>query len=322
MRVNVDGKMLADPRFKKLGQRLRVSHFEAFGRVLPVWMMAYENRSAFMSPDDVDALGELAGLADAMIACDLAVAQDGTLRLRGVEERVRWLLEQDRKRDLAAQARRAKRSPKPSPSTSPGTFPREVPREFPDQDQEQEHDHDLISGSGSTAPSELPDFGATVRAERVQPAPSGYRRPRDEQRRRLWVDSWTLAGLEHAKLKAEGIDPHAMNCWSGTPSAGSEEGKALFERIDELTLGDDPDWDAARDRIRNRVLVAAAEARAKHKHLRYFTPMALWNAKSFAIAAALSPAQVAAAANAPRAGPASSRATDRIRHIPEAGDDR
>lgn len=130
-------------------------------------------------------------------------------------------------------------------------------------------------------------------------------RSRDDLRRKLWNDAWTLAGLEHAKLKAEGIDPHARNCWSGIPPADSPESVRLFERIDELLIGND--FEATREKIRNRVLVAAAEARHKLHHLEFFTPMRMWEPKSFAIAEALSPEQIARS----RAGPrGASRETD------------
>ena len=116
-------------------------------------------------------------------------------------------------------------------------------------------------------------------------------RSRDDLRRKLWNEAWTFAGLEHVKLKSEGVDRHARNCWSGVPPADSPEAKLLFARIDELLVTDD--YETAREKIRNRVLVAAEQARHKHGHLQFFTPMRMWDPKSFAIDVALSPQQVA-----------------------------
>jgi hypothetical protein len=142
-------------------------------------------------------------------------------------------------------------------------------------------------------------------------------RTRDDRRRKLWVEAWTYAGLRHQELKAAGIDPDARNCWSGLPDASGPEAKLLFERIDQLLLGDEPDFAGSREIIRNRVDVAAEEARLL-RHLRWMTPMRLWNEESFAIAAALTPAQVRAqAATQSRAGPRGSgpRPPDPIRRV-------
>jgi len=145
----------------------------------------------------------------------------------------------------------------------------------------------------------------------------------DDRRRKLFVEAWTYAGLRHQELKAEGIDAHARNCWSGMPDASSPEVQALRARLDQLLMGDEPDFAAARETIRNRVDVAAAEARYVLRHLRFMTPMRMWDPKSFALAAALSPEQVRAQAEelAPpaRAGPRRA-APDPIRRIKTLSD--
>lgn len=76
------------------------------------------------------------------------------------------------------------------------------------------------------------------------------------------------------------------------PSASSDEVKELLSRIDELTEGDSPNWERAAEVIRNRIDVAAAEAR-RDKTLRWFIPARMWNPKSFAVAKDMSPEQAA-----------------------------
>jgi hypothetical protein len=106
MRVNVDSKALSDPRITRLAARMKINRYEALGRLIPVWMAAYESRSATMLVEDADALSELRGFARAMIACDLATSSRGKLRLRGVEERIVFLLVNDAKREKALAAKR------------------------------------------------------------------------------------------------------------------------------------------------------------------------------------------------------------------------
>lgn len=119
---------------------------------------------------------------------------------------------------------------------------------------------------------------------------SDPRSRRQIERARLFDRAWQFAAVEHRKLKDGGVDAHARNCWSGTPHGEAKD--LLFARIDELTEGDAPDWDHAWSVIENRVLVAAAEARHKLKHLSFFTPVRVWDGKSFGIASDLSPQQV------------------------------
>jgi hypothetical protein len=126
-----------------------------------------------------------------------------------------------------------------------------------------------------------------------------------ERRRKLIFDAWAIAGREFRALQDEGLDPEAMNAWAGMPSASSPPMKNLIAIIDELLVGEPPDYERASTVIERRVLVAAAEARTKHRHLLYMTPSRIWNPDSFAIASELTPGQVA---QEPRAGPKGSAA--------------
>ncbi|HVZ32580.1 MAG TPA: hypothetical protein VG963_09145 [Polyangiaceae bacterium] len=108
MRVNVDSKAYADPRFKRLANALHITWFEALGRCLPVWCFAYEQRSEVMGYDDVDAIAELSGFSDQMVRAGLAEAWTSSeVRLCGVKERIGFLHVQDAKRELASAAKRA-----------------------------------------------------------------------------------------------------------------------------------------------------------------------------------------------------------------------
>lgn len=106
MRVNFDSKALGDPRFLRLAGRLKIARPEAWGRILPVWMHAYENRSALMATADVDALAELEGFGAALADVGLAECIEGQLRLCGVRDRIEFLLQQDEKRAMALEAKK------------------------------------------------------------------------------------------------------------------------------------------------------------------------------------------------------------------------
>lgn len=141
----------------------------------------------------------------------------------------------------------------------------------------------------------VPDPPPDLKLEKPGPT---HTNSRADLRRRLFGEAWQFAGQTFFELKAAGVDPDARNSWSGTPSGSSHEVKALFARIDELLGGDPPNFEHVREVIRNRVLVAAAEARHKLGHLRFMTPACMWNEKSFSLAKDWTPAQVEAAARA------------------------
>lgn len=174
-------------------------------------------------------------------------------------------------------------------------------RSWTSQTPASDHSPDLNSGSDLIRP-ELPDLGVIVEAERAKVASASpaddhnartaARTSNTNRRSRLFNAAWGYAGHKHHELKADGVDPNARNCWSALPSADSIETKSLNARLDELLEGDAPDFGRASDVIRNRVDVAAAEAR-RDKTLRWFIPARMWDAKSFSIAKDLSPEQAA-----------------------------
>lgn len=163
MRVNIDDKIETDTRVTFAAARLQISRFEFIGRVIPVWMNAYRNRSAIMPMRNVDALAELPGFAVAMIEEDLATLVQPEMvlvRLRGVTERIEFLEIQDAKRAKANAAKRAAAGLPPAPP--PGTIPGHVPPARPyshtqDQDQDQDQTHTRVApdGAGDVEPEAL-----------------------------------------------------------------------------------------------------------------------------------------------------------------------
>jgi hypothetical protein len=262
MRVNVDSKAFVDARFKRLGARLRMNWFEALGRCLPVWALAYENRSAIMSRLDIDGSSETADFTAAMIAVDLAVEQSsGEIYLRGVTERVEYLLLQDAKRALAAAAKRAKLglSPGPSPGTSPGkngvTIPRDRPPGRPPGTEpsidaspgtspgtprirvsgvpyspDQDLDPDLVPRAAAAVPREEPDPTRLP----FETKTSG-RTPEESARYDLAQKAWRRLAALRARLIAElGISAMPMEDVAIAEQRPEGEFRELLRRIREL----------------------------------------------------------------------------------------
>lgn len=115
-----------------------------------------------------------------------------------------------------------------------------------------------------------PGAGAVVEVERLS---------REDARRQLFGSAWSFAAAELRELEIEGLKGARPGAWGGLPSASSDEAKALFARIDELTVSGD--WVGAEHVIRNRVRVAAARARMD-KSTAFFVPAWMWDAEHFA----------------------------------------
>lgn len=126
-------------------------------------------------------------------------------------------------------------------------------------------------------------------AKDLAPLGSIPARDKADRRRKLIGDAWAYAAYKHQELKAEGLDPHARNCWGAFPTGRPAE--LLIERVDELLIGERPKYDEAAEVLRNRVDVAVEEAR-KAKHMDWFIPRRMWDADSFSKGSALSPAAV------------------------------
>jgi len=113
-RVNLDGKVWKDPRVKRLAKRRKWSVRETVGTLAAVWDVAYDNKSAVMPVIDVDTAAETDEFAKDMTTADLATQQDAqSVRLRGVTDRIEYLLAQAERGRLGGRARtaNAKRAP-------------------------------------------------------------------------------------------------------------------------------------------------------------------------------------------------------------------
>lgn len=207
MRVNVEDKMLSDPRFKQLGQLLRMSHFEAFGRCLPVWLAAQQRRSEHMTAALIDALAECPGFADAMISAGLAsMGSDEQVRLRGMAARLVQLRDWDSKREKANEAKLAKKLAEVPVGKSRGEVPAGVPGGVPTIDT----DTDSPSGSGSPT-SQPPDLSAGGDLERTR---------RQEIRKKIWTHLAKVReeiasefGLTIRPLPAQDAGERALAMW-------------------------------------------------------------------------------------------------------------
>jgi hypothetical protein len=160
MRLTIYDHALTDPRFMRLGMRLGITRHAARGHCEPVWMRCYSLRTNLMDAQDVDALAEISGFGAAMVDASLARVVEGEklqLWICGVASGMQWLIEQDRKRDLALAAKRSRMT---SRGESPGKSPGDVPRDVPAQEQEQEQDQgqDLIGSKAKRDAAELAEL--------------------------------------------------------------------------------------------------------------------------------------------------------------------
>lgn len=299
-RVNVDDVAFMDRRFKLLGGRLAITWQEALGRCLPVWALAYAKRTAILPAGDIDALAERPGFAAALADVDLAAEDEGGLYLRGVADRIDFLLIQDAKRAKARQAkldahgvpspRRPSRGTRAKPEDIPagpsrGTLPEEGPYSpdldldpAPDLDQEE-----LSPACAIPAPEPVPPPAP----EPILPASQ----ERADRRRALIASAWQLGGEAFRRIQAKGIDSTVPSMWRGLPSADNTAMVNLRAIADSLLIGERPNYDEASATIARRIAVAEAEAEVK-RTVEYMTPARMWRRESFDIAAGMTPDQV------------------------------
>jgi len=293
--VTVRAKAFGDRRLVRLAELAGYAggDDEALGKMSRLWSLCAELQTdkpdvreirACLGPRGEEHLVE-SGLGDDSRRDPTLDA--GVVRVRGCDE-CDWAgaLAEQRAREEGGRVRA-----ETALRDSSGRFVNERP---PDVQLPPASDHSPDLGSSSDLPiPELPDLGEIVQAERevATKLSSIPARSRDDRRRKLFGDAWNYACLKHHELRAEGIDSHARS-WAAMPPASSIESQLLLSRINELTEDDAADFRAAGEVIKNRVDVAAAEAR-RDKTLRWFIPARMWDAKSFAIAKDLSPAQAA-----------------------------
>jgi hypothetical protein len=90
-RMSIDDKFLRDPRVAQLALDLKMSVWEARGRLLAVFSACYDLERDVLTCNQVDLAAELPGFGDAMFAVDLAVNVRGGMRIRGAGERIKYL---------------------------------------------------------------------------------------------------------------------------------------------------------------------------------------------------------------------------------------
>lgn len=256
--------------------------------------------------DTIDSALGVAGGAAAMVRAKLADEVPEGFRVRGAEGRIEWLWQRRQAAKAGGEATKRKRASKDEPPGSPVAQPSGEPNSSPlvialvlDQG-------DQIQ-SAPVLPRD-PTVGAPVLPAVPAPVPAPVLRVAQDladRRRRLIGKAWQLAGEAFLRVQGSGIDPTAPNGWAGLPSASTAPMRNLAARLDEMLVGEQPDFARAEARIANRILVAEADARAfSIPTARYMTPARMWDPTSFSIAVDLSPEQAATPMHrGARAGP-------------------
>jgi hypothetical protein len=114
------------------------------------------------------------------------------------------------------------------------------------------------------------------------PMPGRGRDPRVQ----LNTDAWRYAAMKHAELGLEGSLP-----WPAMP-VGEAKNELVARTREVLAMHDPPKFDEAKALITRRIDVAFAAAQ-REQHAKWFTPMRMWDPKSFWIDCEITPEQAA-----------------------------
>ncbi len=94
-RMSIDDMFLRDTRVQKLARRMGWNKYEARGRLLEVFAVVYDrvdaNKGDLLELHDIDIAADCDGLGVAMLELDLAVECSKRIRIRGAQERTRYL---------------------------------------------------------------------------------------------------------------------------------------------------------------------------------------------------------------------------------------
>jgi hypothetical protein len=94
-RMSIDDLFLRDPRVRAMANALEWSKYEARGRLLDVFAVAYDRVDSggepILTPEEIDIAAEFDGLASAMMTHKLAVQVRGGLYIKGSDERTKYL---------------------------------------------------------------------------------------------------------------------------------------------------------------------------------------------------------------------------------------
>jgi hypothetical protein len=107
-RVNVDESVQSDSRWKLLARDLGAKVQHVWGEALAVWFACYARRSAVVSAEEIDMAAGRDGFAQALCKRGLADETPDGVRVRGVEERIGYLMSAAENGRLGGLARRRK----------------------------------------------------------------------------------------------------------------------------------------------------------------------------------------------------------------------
>ncbi len=96
MRVKLASSIATEPRFKLLGRELGKDWKQAVGSIFLVWLACYERRSVRLTIAEADIAAEHDGFAQALVRVGLAHSSSNgeQIVVHGVEQRIRFLIEQ------------------------------------------------------------------------------------------------------------------------------------------------------------------------------------------------------------------------------------
>lgn len=206
-RVNLDGKIWKDPRVRRLARRRKWSMRETVGTLAAVWDVAYDSKSSIMSALDVDTAAETDGFA-AELVLELLADQENAedVRLRGIEERIQYLIAQAERgrqggRNRMANAERTASGRLASSKQTPGECQAnakhipDLPLD-PDLDKDPDRDTDIPT---SSEPNPL----------RLSSEPSGKRTKARKPNAGPMPEGWTPNADAAAKARVQGLDLRA-----------------------------------------------------------------------------------------------------------------
>jgi hypothetical protein len=124
-RMSIDDMFLRDPRVLRLSITLGWTKYEARGRLLDVFALVYDRVDAgadeVLDPVDIDIASDFPGLAEQLIAHDLAVRMRNGVRIKGATERTKYLATREESGRLggikSGETRRNKAKVKPKVET-------------------------------------------------------------------------------------------------------------------------------------------------------------------------------------------------------------
>lgn len=312
--VTIEHSAFSDRRIAYLGEHAGYSHMEALGRMATLWSRCTELLTDKPGTAEIEAcIGRDEAL---LLKSGLGELTPEGVRVRGCQGRTEWyadIHERNRKggevrATTAARTQRGRfaRSNSPADDQPP---PAPIPRSDPDQ-----RGPDL-----DPPPDELPDPGAIACADLEAPAPAPAPQPPPnipmpgqgrDARVQLNTDAWRYAAMKHAELSLPGSLP-----WPVMP-VGEAKNELVARTREVLAQHDPPRFDEAKALITRRIEVAFAAAK-REGHAKWFTPMRMWDPKSFWLDCEITPEQAAQPRSPPPRG--SLAEASQPRRIPRLG---